>query len=131
MSFIHHLRISVRDVDTSGRFYDPLMRALGFTPEPRDDDGLAWGNADREWLILTPATIDGATDDFAPGLHHVAFTARDRAHVDQVHAVLPEDSVIEPPSEYDNEPDHYAVFFRDPDGHKLEVVHVEAARVRS
>ena len=32
--------------------------------------------------------------------------------------------IIEPPSEYDHDPSSYAVFFRDPDGHKLEVVHV-------
>ena len=132
MGFIHHLRLSVRDVETSGRFYDPLMRALDFGPDPRDD-GLAWGNADREWLILTPATLEGPTDDFAPGLHHVAFHARDRAHVDEVHAGLVERGahVIEPPSEYDGEPDHYAVFFRDPDGHKLEVVHVDPRRCNS
>jgi glyoxylase I family protein len=124
-SVIDHLRLSVRDIDAAGRFYGPLMRTLGFTPEPRDDGGLAWGNADAQWLILTPATVDGAIDDFAPGLHHIAFSARDRAHVDEVHEGLVQRSahVLEPPSEYDDEPDHYAVFFRDPDGLKLEVLY--------
>jgi hypothetical protein len=32
--------------------------------------------------------------------------------------------VLNPPAEYDDEPDHYAVFFRDPNGFKLAVVHV-------
>jgi hypothetical protein len=32
--------------------------------------------------------------------------------------------IIEAPSEYDDDPDSYAVFFRDPDGFKLEVLHV-------
>jgi catechol 2,3-dioxygenase-like lactoylglutathione lyase family enzyme len=131
--FVNHLRLSVRDIDASARFYDPLMRCLGFTPEPREDGGRAWGTADAtgrtQWLILTPAAPEHATlrhTYLAPGLHHVAFNARDRAHVDRVHDVLLRQAaeIIEAPSEYDDEPDCYAVFFRDPDGFKLEVLHV-------
>jgi catechol 2,3-dioxygenase-like lactoylglutathione lyase family enzyme len=98
--FVNHLRLSVRDIDASGRFYDPLMRCLGFASEPRDDGGRAWGTADAtgrmQWLILTPAAPEHAGarhSDLAPGLHH-------------------------------DEPDCYAVFFRDPDGFKLEVLHM-------
>jgi glyoxylase I family protein len=67
-----------------------------------------------------------APHDLAPGLHHVAFNASDRAHVDEVYDVLVDQGaeIIEAPSEYDDEPDCYAVFFRDPDRFKLEVVHV-------
>ena len=131
--FVNHLRLSVRDIDASGRFYDPLMRCLGFASEPRDDGGRAWGTADAtgrmQWLILTPAAPEHAGrrhTDLAPGLHHIAFNARDRAHVDEVHEVLLRQAaeIIEAPSEYDDEPDCYAVFFRDPDGFKLEVLHV-------
>jgi hypothetical protein len=49
--FVNHLRLSVHDVEASGRFYDPLMRCLGFTPEPRDDDGRAWGTPDATGRI--------------------------------------------------------------------------------
>jgi catechol 2,3-dioxygenase-like lactoylglutathione lyase family enzyme len=131
--FVNHLRLSVHDVEASGRFYDPLMRCLGFTPEPRDDDGRAWGTPDAtgrmQWLILTAAAAEHAGlrhTDLAPGLHHLAFNARDRAHVDEVHEVLLGQAaeIIEAPSEYDDDPDCYAVFFRDPDGFKLEVLHV-------
>jgi catechol 2,3-dioxygenase-like lactoylglutathione lyase family enzyme len=131
--FVNHLRLSVHDVEASGRFYDPLMRCLGFTPEPRDDDGRAWGTPDAtgrmQWLILSPAATEHEGRrhaDLAPGLHHLAFNARDRAHVDQVHDLLLGQAaeIIEAPSEYDDEPDCYAVFFRDPDGFKLEVLHV-------
>jgi catechol 2,3-dioxygenase-like lactoylglutathione lyase family enzyme len=131
--FVNHLRLTVRDIDASARFYDPLMRCLGFAPEPRDDGGRAWGAADAtgrmQWLILTPAAPEHAGlrhTYLAPGLHHVAFNARDRAHVDEVHDVLLGQGaeIIEAPSEYDEEPDCYAVFFRDPDGFKVEVLHV-------
>jgi catechol 2,3-dioxygenase-like lactoylglutathione lyase family enzyme len=131
--FLNHLRLSVRDIDASGRFYHPLMRCLGFVDEPRDDGGRAWGIADAtgrmQWLILTPAAPESAGlrhTYMAPGLHHVAFNARDRAQVDEVYDVLLRQGaeIIEAPSEYDDEPDCYAVFFRDPDGFKLEVLHV-------
>ncbi|MGZ4604265.1 MAG: VOC family protein [Kineosporiaceae bacterium] len=131
--FVNHLRLSVRDIDASGRFYDPLMACLGFAPAPRDNGGRAWGSADAtgrmQWLILTPAAPEHAAphhSDLAPGLHHVAFNARDRAHVDEAHDVLLRQAaeIIEPPSEYDDDPDCYAVFFRDTDGFKLEILHV-------
>lgn len=130
MGFVNHLRLSVTDVAASERFYDPLMRALGFERAPRDDGGLAYGCPDAsgtiQWLIVTPAARVGAHGTGAPGLHHVAFDARDRAHVDAVGDVLAAHGarILEGPKEYDHEPDHYAVFCLDPDGIKLEVVFV-------
>ncbi|MBM4258770.1 MAG: hypothetical protein FJ147_23070 [Deltaproteobacteria bacterium] len=32
--------------------------------------------------------------------------------------------ILDPPKEYDYSPGYYAVFFTDPDGIKLEVVHI-------
>ena len=128
--FIDHVRLGVRDVGAFAASYGPLAEALGLVPEPRHDVGRAWGIAAEggrmQWLILTPASREGAVDGLAPGLHHVAFAARDRAHVDRVHAALRAvgAEVIEAPCEYDAEPDHDAAFFRDPDGLKVEVVHV-------
>jgi catechol 2,3-dioxygenase-like lactoylglutathione lyase family enzyme len=131
--FVNHLRLSVSDIAAADRFYDPLMRCLGFSRAPRDDGGLAWGTMDAsgrmQWLILTPSPVGLPRlrqTDTAPGLHHIAFNARDRAHVDRVHDMLRQQSaeILEPPGEYDDEPHCYAVFFRDPDGVKLEVLHV-------
>jgi catechol 2,3-dioxygenase-like lactoylglutathione lyase family enzyme len=120
---LDHLRLSVRDVTASHRLYDPLMRCLGFDPVGREDDGVAWGKG-RQWLILTPASTTGTHDAAAPGLHHIAFPATDRAVVEQAHAiaVAAGAEVLDPPREFDYEPGYYATFFRDPDGFKLEVV---------
>jgi glyoxylase I family protein len=128
--FVNHLRLTVSDIESARAFYDPLMRRLGFIGEPRDDGGLAWGTPDAsgrmQWLILSAATRNQPHDPRSPGLHHVAFNARDRAQVDRVHEFLLTvgAEILDPPREYDDEPDHYAVFFRDPDGFKLEVLHV-------
>jgi glyoxylase I family protein len=126
MAFVDHLRLSVRDVAASQAFYDPWLRVLGFEPEPRDDDGAAWGRPGAsEWLILTPASREREHDLRAPGLHHVAFAAGSRAIVDDVGRVLTglRAEIVQGPREYDREPDRYAVFFLDPDGIKLEVIH--------
>jgi catechol 2,3-dioxygenase-like lactoylglutathione lyase family enzyme len=60
----------------------------------------------------------------APGLHHVAFPASERAVVEEAHAiaVAAGAEILEAPREFDYEPGCYATFFRDPDGFKLEVV---------
>jgi glyoxylase I family protein len=55
----------------------------------------------------------------------VAFDAGSRAEVDAAGAVLADlgAEVLQGPRPYDHEPDRYAVFFLDPDGIKLEVIH--------
>ena len=64
-------------------------------------------------------------DRYAPGLHHIAFSADSREAVDTFHHFLRADgiTVLDPPAEYDYRPGYYAVFFADPDGLKLELVH--------
>jgi glyoxylase I family protein len=129
---INHLRLSVRDTAAAEAFYDPLLTLLGYVQVARDDGGRAWGRRDPtagvQWLILTPAAPEHrhapAHDLTAPGFHHLAFNACGRAQVDAVHDLLRARGcdVLDPPAEYDYEPGYYAVFFRDPDGFKLEVV---------
>ena len=122
---LDHLRLTVRDVGEAYRLYDPVLRCLGFAEVPRADDGVAWGKpGTNQWLILTPASRDGAHDPAAPGLHHIAFAADDRAAVDRAHALAVEAGaeILDPPQEFDYEPNYYATFFRDPNGFKLEVV---------
>jgi glyoxylase I family protein len=64
-------------------------------------------------------------DRYAVGLHHLALVAPSRAVVDERAGWLRErGATIESgPAEYDYSPDYYAVFFYDPDGIKLEIVH--------
>ncbi len=64
-------------------------------------------------------------DRYGVGIHHLAFVAESREQVDERATWLRERGVeIESgPEEYDYSPGYYAVFFYDPDGLKLEVVH--------
>jgi glyoxylase I family protein len=58
-------------------------------------------------------------------VHHVCFNVNSRAIVDERYAWLREQgAVIESePREYDYTRGYYAVFFYDPDGIKLELLH--------
>jgi catechol 2,3-dioxygenase-like lactoylglutathione lyase family enzyme len=86
-------------------------------------------------IALQPAKPESASrphDRYAPGLHHLAFHADSRADVDRFYRLLQEmqATILDEPAEYDYTPGYYAVFFADPDGLKLEVVHEPELRGR-
>jgi glyoxylase I family protein len=80
----------------------------------------------RVGLGLREAQTPGEYDRYRVGVHHVAFEAPSRGVVDERHRwALERDARIEtPPKEYTYLPGYYAFFLYDPDGIKLEVVHV-------
>ena len=64
-------------------------------------------------------------DRYAVGIHHLAFLAGSRGEVDErAEWLSARGAEIESgPKEYDYMPGYYAVFFYDPDGLKLEILH--------
>ncbi|KAG0021561.1 hypothetical protein BGZ81_008881 [Podila clonocystis] len=73
---------------------------------------------------------------FNPGLHHLAFNLDSRAQVDEAYTKITKfyadnggvnlGKILDAPAEYSYMPGYYAVFFTDPDGIKLELVHTPA-----
>lgn len=121
---IHHVDITVADVDRSTAFYDRVLPLMGFRRGPDVAEGPIWAGAQLE-VGLQPARSRAAHDRYAPGLHHLAFTAPSRAAVDALHERLLDLGlpVLDPPADYPQyAPGYYAVFFADPDGIKLEYV---------
>jgi glyoxylase I family protein len=127
---INHVVITVNDLAKSRPFYDRLLAALGYRLLFEEADSFGYQGADGMKLFIAAAHADklGATfDRYQVGLHHLAFNAPDRAFVDSVYAKLVEwgVTILDKPAEYPQyDPGYYAVFFLDPDGIKLEVVHV-------
>lgn len=130
---MNHLRLTVRDVREAERFYDPLLRLLGYELVQRSSERLAWAmpgpGGFLQWFILSAAPDelrDRVHELGVPGLHHFAFNADSREEVDRFHELLVARGVeiLDAPDEYDYEPGYYAVFFLDPNGFKLELVHV-------
>lgn len=120
---IDHLAIRVSDFDVSRRFYDRLLSFLGFVREWEFDRTVGWNNGVILFWI-TEAEAGAAphrTGDV--GYHHYAFELGAREEVDELGAFLDREGVtlIDPPAAYPSYGEgHYAVFFQDPDGLKLE-----------
>lgn len=134
-----HLDLTVTDPARSAPFYERVLGRLGYRRLSGAGATPCWGLADEQGgvfnLALKPTRGEGAArphDRYAPGLHHLAFHVDGRAEVDAFHGFLREigATVLDPPAEYDYTPGYYAVFFADPDGLKLEVVHEPRLRGR-
>jgi glyoxylase I family protein len=117
----------VNDITRSRAFYDKVLGELGFR-NGENGNYIYWANAHMT-IAIRPASDPnrGAQfDRYRVGLHHLAFRARSRADVDQFHRFLAREkiTILDTPTEYPQYgQNYYAVFFADPDGIKLELVH--------
>ncbi|MGH6916353.1 MAG: VOC family protein [Geminicoccaceae bacterium] len=137
---INHLDLTVGDLSVSEPFYDSILGYLGFErlePPPGTTSGTtsgrpAWHAKDPAQRLFSIALCQARRgsrphDRFTPGLHHLAFQAESREDVDGLHRFLLTNqmTVLDPPADYPQYwPVYYAVFFADPDGLKLEFVHM-------
>ncbi len=128
---VEHIDLTVNDLRRSAAFYDQALGALGFKRLEEDDAGehdLRWANAHLTIGIrrAAPANAGARFDRYRVGLHHLALKVRSREQVDEFYRFLCREGqkVLDAPAEYPQYgKDYYAVFFSDPDGMKLEVVH--------
>jgi glyoxylase I family protein len=127
---VHHVDLVVSSIERSLPFYRDLLGPLGWhlISEVEGERGeTIWYLSGRGTSIgLREAQSDGAVDRYALGLHHLAIEVSSRAAVDEradwVRAAGGE--LESEPQEYGYLPGYYAVFFYDPDGIKLELLHV-------
>ena len=128
---VHHVDLVVSSIERSLAFYSELLGPLGFhrVSEVEGERG------ETIWYLSGPGTSvglreaqseSGDYDRYRIGLHHLAFEAVSRSDVDERAAWLRAQNVEleSEPQEYTYIPGYYAVFFYDPDGLKLEIVHV-------
>jgi len=130
---VDHLDLVVSDLERSLEFYNELLRPLGFTRNSeivgeRGERVVYIGGTGGPSVSLRQSQADADPapyDRYAVGIHHLAFAAADREGVDERAAWLRERGaeIESDPAEYDYTPGYYAVFFYDPDGLKLEIVH--------
>jgi catechol 2,3-dioxygenase-like lactoylglutathione lyase family enzyme len=133
--FPSHVDLTATDLERSIPFYDRVLGRLGYRRPPAGRPPPTWFRfrRDRSFFSLAlqptkPPSAGKEHDRYAPGLHHLAFHVESRQEVDDFFQFLVETQapVLDPPAEYDYTPGYYAVFFADPDGLKLEVVHEPA-----
>ena len=127
---VHHVDLVVSSIERSLPFYRDLLGPLGYhrisEVEGERAETIWYFGGPEVALGLRQAQVEDGHDRYRVGLHHLAFDAFSRSVVDERHAwLLTVGAEIEsPPQEYAYEPGYYAVFFYDPDGLKLEIVHV-------
>ena len=127
---LHHVDLVVSSIERSLPFYRELLAPLGYhrISEVEGERGeTIWYLGGAGCAVgLREAQSEGASDRYRVGLHHIAFNASSRELVDERHEWLVEvgATIESPPQEYSYIPGYYATFFYDPDGIKLEIVHV-------
>ena len=130
---IDHIYITVSDIRRAEKFYDRVMRFLGFhkgTGPIEGEPHRHYYNRDLQ-LTLRPAhEIRTPHDPYAPGLHHICLRVSDRQAVDAAARGLRrlKIEVTQPQLYPQYGPDYYAIFFTDPDGIRLEIVNHLARR---
>jgi catechol 2,3-dioxygenase-like lactoylglutathione lyase family enzyme len=131
---IDHIDLVVSDFDRSLAFYSELLLPLGYVRHGQ----IEGERGERVVYISRPGGFGSLSvraaqsdahevpyDRYAVGIHHLAFSATNRAQVDDRARWLREcgHEILSGPREWDYTPGYYAVFFTDPDGIKLELVH--------
>jgi len=129
-SGVHHVDLVVSSIERSLPFYRDLLGPLGFhrigEVEGERGETIWYFAGPGSSVGIRQAQSLGGIDRYRVGLHHLALAAPSRAVVDERnHWLVSTGAEIEsPPREYGYIPGYYAVFFYDPDGIKLEIVHV-------
>jgi catechol 2,3-dioxygenase-like lactoylglutathione lyase family enzyme len=119
---IDHVKLPVRDLDASRRFYDAALAPFGYRLVYDGERSLGWGVG------------DGSDDDepFAVELSegpavgtHIALTASSPAQVDEFYAAATAAGGRDNggPGERPYGGTYYAAFVLDPDGHNIEAVY--------
>jgi catechol 2,3-dioxygenase-like lactoylglutathione lyase family enzyme len=113
-----HVKLGVRDVEASKRFYRTVLAELEIPPLWESERGAQYANL----------VISGAAEVTAP--LHIGFVARSRDEVDAFHRVGIEagyeDNGAPGIREGYSSPEaglYYAAFLLDPDGNNIEAVH--------
>ena len=134
---IDHIEVTVRDMATAVPFYDRLLPLLGYDLRHKGDVHIDQHDKHVVWYehphlgiaITSPrqAFAGETVHRRRPGaLHHLAFRVPSRAEVDRLHLELKAigAAIVSPPREYPEftPAGYYAVFFKDPDGIKYEIV---------
>ncbi|MDQ3572468.1 MAG: VOC family protein [Actinomycetota bacterium] len=128
---VDHFDLVVSSLERSLPVYREMLAPLGYVDEAeivgeRGERVVYLSGTGKVPFSLREAQTSGGHDRYRVGLHHVAFEAPSRAAVDErlQWARAAGLEIENDPREYDYRPGYYAGFFYDPDGIKLEILHV-------
>ena len=113
-----HIGLQVKDLGSAVKFYEAVLKPLGFVLCSRDESSAGFGPKDAPalWLYANKQVTRAHT--------HLAFKAETKKAVDTFHAAgieLGTDNG-KPGIRGDYAPNYYAAFLLDPDGNNVEAV---------
>lgn len=127
--FIDHIGFAVPDLAAAKRYYDELMPILGlaqwFPTTPDGTFNYGPNGARGSQLFFYQAIEEGDYSRDRTGLQHIAFFVESREVVREAHrwAVSQGAEILEAPRDFPEYGDHYATYWLDPHGFKLEAVY--------
>jgi len=133
---IDHIQITVKNLDVAEAFYDQFLPLLGFDIEHKvravieehDFRVVEYTHPMLAFAITSPRKTyqNDTIHRRKPGaLHHLAFKSESRAEVDKLYCKLKEigSTIVSEPKLYpEYGPGYYALFFKDLEGIKYEIV---------
>lgn len=136
---IDHITITVKDLNVAEPFYDQLLPILGFslkykhkgTVPKHEFDVIEYGHPRLLFAIVSPrqAFKNDAIHRRKPGaLHHLAFKANSCEEIDELYLQIKETGaqIVDKPKFYPQHGEsYYALFFKDLEGIKYEIVYEE------
>lgn len=136
---IDHIQITVKDLGVAEPFYDRLLPILGFDINRKSKGRVAKHEFDVVEYFHPSLTfgINSPREEFKddiihrrkPGaLHHLAFKAGSTQEVDKIYLQIKETgaNIVEEPKYFPQHGErYYALFFKDMEGIKYEIVYEE------
>ena len=139
---IDHIQITVKDLNVAETFYDKFLPVLGFrldhkskgTVAEHEFDVIEYYYPNLIFGINSPRKIfsDETIHRRKPGaLHHLAFKADSQAEVDRLYTEVLKTGahIVDPPKFYPQHGEsYYALYFKDLEGIKYEIVYEEGRK---
>ena len=139
---IDHIQITVKDLKIAELFYDKLMPILGFdlnlkskgTVAAHEFEVIEYVHPVLTFAINSPRGVfkEEIIHRRKPGaLHHLAFRAVSCEEIDQLYPLIKKigANIVDPPKFYPQHGEnYYALFFKDTEGIKYEIVFEESTK---
>jgi catechol 2,3-dioxygenase-like lactoylglutathione lyase family enzyme len=124
---LHHIEIYVSNLDRSTQFWDWFLTKVGYSVYQKWDKGISWRD-ESSYIVFVQADerfLDIPYHRCRVGLNHLAFHAQSKQQVAEITMELNErgiDILYPDRHPYAGGPNHYALYFEDPDRMKVELV---------
>lgn len=133
MNGLHHIEIYVSDLKRTKEFYSWLLTELGYKQYQDWEEGFSFiqGGTYIVFVQVKEKYLEYGYHRSRIGLNHLAFCVETPEDVNQLTQKLRNKNcciLYEDRHPYAGGPNHYAVYFEDPDRIKLEVAAEKASR---